>query len=299
MPRPLRIGVQLPEVEREVRWPEMVEIAREAEAVGFDSLFVGDHLLYRGDGRPERGPYDAFSLLAALAVATRRVEIGPLVACTAFRPPALLAKAALTIDDVSGGRLVLGLGAGWNEAEFEAFGMPYDHRVARFEESFEVVRRLLGGERVSLAGRFVEVRDAVLYPRPRRRPTLMVGSNAPRMLAAALPHVDRWNTWWDDYSNTPEGFAALNASITAAAERAGRHPAEIGRSACVLVVVEEAAAERPVPEGVTPLGGSPSRIADGLAALAEAGADEAILVVSPITRASVEQLGEVLALLDR
>lgn len=299
MPRPLRIGLQLPEVEREVRWPEMAEIARTAEAVGFDSLFVGDHLLYRGDGRPERGPYEAFSLLAALAVATTRVEIGPLVACTAFRQPALLAKTALTIDDVSGGRLVLGLGAGWNEAEFEAFGMPYDHRVARFEESFEVIRRLLDGERVSLEGRFVEVRDAVLYPRPRRRPTLMVGSNAPRMLSAALPHVDRWNTWWDEYGNTPEGFCDLNASITAAAERAGRDPAEIGRSACVLVVVDPAAGERAVPEGVAPLEGSPSAVAEGLAALAEAGADEAILVVSPITRASVESLGEALALLDR
>jgi alkanesulfonate monooxygenase SsuD/methylene tetrahydromethanopterin reductase-like flavin-dependent oxidoreductase (luciferase family) len=114
--RPLRIGIQLPEVERDVRWPEYLAMARAAEAAGFDSIWTGDHLLYRGDGRSERGPWEAWTLLAALAAATERVALGPLVACTAFHPPGLIAKMAATIDEVSGGRFVLGLGAGWNEA---------------------------------------------------------------------------------------------------------------------------------------------------------------------------------------
>src|SRR4051794_490699 len=133
----MRIGVQLPEVEREVRWPEYLAMARAAEEAGFDALYVGDHLLYRaGGGRPERGPWEAWTLLAALAAVTERVDLGPLVACAAFPPPAVLAKMAATLGELSAGRFVLGLGAGWNEDEFRAFGIPYDKRVSRFAEAF-------------------------------------------------------------------------------------------------------------------------------------------------------------------
>jgi len=290
--------VQLPEVEREVRWPEYLAMARAAEDVGFDSIWIGDHLLYRGDGRPERGPWEAWTLLAALAAVTERVRIGPLVACAGFRPPGLTAKMAAAVDEISGGRLVLGLGAGWNRAEFDAFGIPYDHRVARFEEAFTIVCRLLSGERVTLDGRYWQVEDAVLLPRPVRRPTLMIGSNAERMLGIALPHVDSWNTWFDDYGNTAEGFSSLNATIDAAASRAGRDPSEIDRSACVLMVLDRAARERSIPDGVTPLEGSTERIATGLRDLAAAGADEAILVLDPITERSIRALGGPLAALD-
>src|SRR5436190_19694683 len=211
MPRPLRVGIQLPEVERDVRWPEYVAMAKAAEDSGFDSLWVGDHLLYRDDGRPERGPWDAWTLLAGLAAVTERVRLGPLVACLGFHPPGLLARMAAGVDEVSGGRLVLGVGAGWNEAEFRAFGVPFDHRVGRFEEAFEIVRRLVAGERVSVAGRFLTVDDAVLLPKPSRRIPLMIGSNGERVLDIALPHVAIWNTWFDGYGNTPAGFESLNA----------------------------------------------------------------------------------------
>jgi probable F420-dependent oxidoreductase len=291
----VRVGIQLPEVEREVRWPEYVAMARAAEEVGFDSLWVGDHLLYRGDGRPERGPWDAWTLLAGLAGVTERVTIGPLVACTAFRPPGLLARAAAAVDELSGGRLVVGVGAGWSETEFRAFGIPFERRVARFEEAFEIVRRLLAGERVTYAGRYHGVEDAVLLPPPIRRPPLMVGSNGPRMLAATLPHVDAWNTWYLDYGNTPDGFAAVNATVDAAAERAGRDPGDIERSACVFVVLDRAAGEREIVPEAPPL--DEARVADGLRELAQAGADEAILVVSPITERSIRRLGDALTAL--
>jgi probable F420-dependent oxidoreductase len=294
--RPLEVGVQLPEVERDVRWREYLAMARAAEESGFDSIWVGDHLLYRGDGQPERGPWEAWTLLAGLAAATSRVKLGPLVACTAFHSPGMLAKHAATVDEVSGGRLVLGLGAGWNEAEFRAFGIPFDHRASRFEESFGIVRRLIAGERVTFHGRSSHVEDAVLLPTPARRPPLMIGSRGDRVLEIALPHVDAWNTWYEWYGNTPDGFAELSGAVTDAARKAGRKPAEIRRSAAVLVVLDPAAEGRR--DDVPPLAGSMERIAAGLRALAEAGADEAILVLSPITERSIRALGEALALLD-
>ncbi|MEP7003716.1 MAG: LLM class flavin-dependent oxidoreductase [Chloroflexota bacterium] len=297
--RPLHVGIQLPEVERVVRWPEYAAMARAAEAAGFDSIWVGDHLLYRAGERPERGPWEAWSLLAALAVVTTRVQLGPLVACTAFSPPALLAKRAATVQEISGGRLVLGLGAGWNETEFRDFGLPFDYRASRFEESFGVIRRLLAGERVSFHGRFTDVEDAVILPLPTRPTPLMIGSNSPRMLSITLPYVDAWNTWFDGYGNTPAGFAALNTTIDAAAVAAGRAPADIRRSAAVLVVLDQTSNERTLPAGVSPLDGSMSRIAAGLHELAAAGADEAIIIASPITERSITALGEALALLDR
>jgi alkanesulfonate monooxygenase SsuD/methylene tetrahydromethanopterin reductase-like flavin-dependent oxidoreductase (luciferase family) len=288
----VRVGIQLPEVEREVRWPEVVAIARAAEEGGFDSIWLGDHLLYRGGGRPERGPWDVWTQLAALAAATERVRLGPLVACTAFHPPGILARMAASVDDVSGGRLVLGIGAGWNEAEFRAFGVPFDHHVSRFEEAFEIVRRLLAGERVTFSGRFSTVEGAVLLPPPARRIPLMIGANRPRMLSIALPHVDAWNTWWDEFGNDPTRFAELNAGTDAAAELVGRDPREVERSACLLVAVDPSSQERqPNPDApAVPL----EELGAALETLAEGGADEVILVASPITEASVRELADAL-----
>jgi probable F420-dependent oxidoreductase len=298
VPRPLRVGIQLPEVEREVRWPEYLALARAAEEVGFDSIWLGDHLLYRGDGRPERGPWDCWTMLAGLAAATERVHLGPLVACTAFHEPGLLARAAAAVDEISGGRLVFGIGSGWNEAEFRAFGLPFDRRVSRFEEAFEIVRRLLDGEHVTFEGRFHQVDDAVLLPPPVRRTPLMIGATGPRMLSIGLPHAQAWNTWYDKYGNTPDGFADLNAQIDAAAEQAGRAPGEIERSACVLAVLDRESGERPLEDGVPPVEGGPAELAKHLRELADAGADEAIIVVSPIREESIRTLGATLALLD-
>jgi probable F420-dependent oxidoreductase len=286
----VKIGVQLPEAERVVHWPEYLAMARAAEEVGFESIWLGDHLLYRGDGREERGPLEVWTLLSALAAVTSRVRLGPLVACASFHPPGLIAKMAATVDDVSGGRLILGLGAGWNETEYRAFGLPYDHRVSRFEESFEIVRRALAGERVTLRGRFWSADDLVLLPPPARRVPLMIGSNGERMLGIALPHVDWWNTWYSDYGNTVEGFAELNSRISAAAERAGRDPGDVARSAAVLVELESDAVKRPHSDDDAPPVGLQALPAH-LRALSDGGADEAILILRPITEQSIRAVG--------
>jgi alkanesulfonate monooxygenase SsuD/methylene tetrahydromethanopterin reductase-like flavin-dependent oxidoreductase (luciferase family) len=296
--RRVRVGVQLPEVERRVAWSEYVAMARAAEEVGFDSIWVGDHLLYRGDGREERGPWDAWSLLSALAAVTERVRLGPLVACCGFCPSGLTARRAAAVQEISGGRLVLGLGAGWNETEFRAFGIPFDHRASRFVESFEIIRRLLAGERVTFAGRFERVEDAVLLPRPDVPVPLMVGSTGERVLRAALSHVDAWNIWYDWYGNTPEGFSRENERVSQFVREAGREPSDVVRSATVFVTFEDGTRDRPHTHDVPALGGSPATIAHRLGDFAAAGLEEAILVVSPITERTIRDLGETIAALD-
>ena len=279
-------------------------MARTAEGVGFDSLWVGDHLLYDLPGGGARGPWEAWTALAALAAATERVELGPLVASTSFHAPAMLAKQAATVDAISGGRLILGLGAGWNEREYRAFGFPYDHRVSRFEEAFTIIRRLLRGGRVDFDGAYYRVEDCVLDPGPARPggPPLMLGSVSPRMMRIGLPHVDAWNVWWSDYGNTPGGFAAVRGRVDAAAVQAGRMPGEVTATAAVLVSLPGGTG-RLMGDGnngpIRPVQGSPADISGHLEAMASAGAAHLQLVVDPITMGSIEMLGEVLATLDR
>nr|WP_281272642.1 LLM class flavin-dependent oxidoreductase [Solirubrobacter pauli] len=271
----MRVGIQLPEVEREVRWPEYLAMAKAAEEVGFDSIWVGDHLLYDG---PDRAPWEVWTLMSALAASTQRVTIGPLVACAGFHPPGLIAKMAATIDEVSGGRFTLGLGSGWNRREFAAFGIPYDKRVSRFEEAFTIIRGLLAGERVTLDGQFHQADDVVLLPPPARTVPLMLGSNGPRMHAIAAEHCTSWNTWWEDYGNTPEGFAELQA----------RFAPHLERSACMLVQLDGRPRERVTDVPAV----TEARFAEHIRELGEAGADEVIVVASPIDERSIRALGE-------
>jgi alkanesulfonate monooxygenase SsuD/methylene tetrahydromethanopterin reductase-like flavin-dependent oxidoreductase (luciferase family) len=301
--RPLRVGVQLPEVDREVRWNELVSMARCAEDIGLDSIWLGDHLLYRFADGTTRGPWEAWSMLAALAAATSRIRLGPLVACTAFHNPAILAKQADTLDEISGGRFVLGLGAGWNETEFRAFGIPFDHRIDRFEEAFRIIRGLLRDGAIDFEGHYYSARDCELRPRGPTPggPPLLIGSTGPRMLAITVPHVDQWNAWYADTNNSPAGVAALRDNVDAACRAAGRDPAEIERTVAVLCRMPggtgrlQGEASRPPPAA---LEGPPTVLADGLRRYAEQGIAEVQLVLDPITEASIEALGPVLELLD-
>ena len=279
-------------------------MARTAEGVGFDSLWLGDHLFYDLPGGVTRGPWEAWTALAAVAAATERVELGPLVASTSFHAPAMLAKQAATVDAISGGRLIVGLGAGWNEREYRAFGFPYDHRVSRFEEAFTIIRGLLRGGRVDFDGAYYRVEDCVLDPGPARPggPPLMLGSASPRMMRIGLPHVDAWNVWWSDYGNTPDGFAAVRDRVDEAAVQAGRMPGEVAATAAVLVSLPGGTGRLTGDVSGGPIRavqGSPADISGHLEAMAGAGATHLQLVVDPITMGSIEMLGDVLATLDR
>lgn len=299
--RPLRVGIQLPEVEYEPRWADLRTMARRAEEVGFDSLWVGDHYLYR-DAQGARGPWEAWTQLAAIAAVTERIAIGPLVAATSFHAPGVLAKMAATVDEISGGRLVLGLGAGWNATEYHAFGFPYDARVARFAEAFTIVRTLLAEGRIDFAGRYYTLRDCELLPRGPRPggPPLLVGSIGPRMLRITMPHVRAWNAWYADFGNTPAGIPAMQALVDAACADVGRDPATVERTVAVFLALGDGPTARDAGrDPVAPLRGAPDVVAEELRAYARAGITEVQLVLDPITPAGIERCAPILAALDR
>jgi alkanesulfonate monooxygenase SsuD/methylene tetrahydromethanopterin reductase-like flavin-dependent oxidoreductase (luciferase family) len=297
MTRPCKIGVQLPEVERFVPWPDYLDLARRAEEAGFDSIWVGDHLIYDLPDGSTRGPYEAWTTLAAIAAVTERVEIGPLVASTTFHAPAMLAKHAATVDAISQGRLIMGLGAGWNRREFDAFGFPYDRRVSRFEEALAIVVPLLRQGRTTFHGQFYDVDDCVLDPRPVREggPPIMLGSNSPRMLSIGLPVVDSWNVWWSIYDNSVERFAEIKAEVDAVMPE-GRY---VEATAAVLVTLpggEGRLMGEAYDTTVTTV--TPDALGDHVRALAGAGATHLQLVLDPITADSIDTIGAALADLD-
>jgi probable F420-dependent oxidoreductase len=302
--RSLKVGIQLPEVEYVARWPQLREMAVLAEQAGFDSVWLGDHLLYEYDDGPRRGPWEAWSMLAALAAVTSSIQLGPLVAATSFHHPAMLAKKAATLDEISGGRLILGLGAGWNETEYRAYGFPFDHRVGRFEEAFTIIRTLLRDGFIDFDGRFYQARDCELLPRgPRPEgPPLMIGSEGPRMLRISLPHVQAWNAWYSWFGNDVARLPGVLAAVDEACRDVGRDPAEVERTVAVLVQMPGGTGRDEVyrdGQTIAPLRGTSEQLADGLRAYAGVGVSHVQLVVDPITAASIDALAPVVELLDR
>jgi probable F420-dependent oxidoreductase len=287
----MEVGVQLPEVERHYSWAEIRQIALTAEDCGFDSIWVGDHLLFRDDLTGSRGPWEAWSMLAALAEATERVNLGPLVAATSFHAPAMLAKKAATIDEISGGRLILGLGAGWNKSEYEAFGFPYDHRVSRFEEALTIIHTLIRDGSIDFDGAHYTLREMELLPRPSPGIPLMIGSNGPRMLRIAAPFVDMWNTWHAWFDNRPDEIGPLIEELEVACRDVGRDPSEIVKTAALYIQLSRGSGrvagseERPTVQPI-PV----ERAAEALADLGEHGVTHVQIVLDPIDAAGVEEL---------
>src|SRR5262245_26659909 len=203
-PLDMKLGLILPEGEHDMggstaRWSDYLAMARTAEAMGFDSLWFVDHLLYREGAttEPPQGVRECWSILAALAAVTDRVELAPLVSCTGYRNPALLAKIADTVDEIAGGRLVLALGAGWHEPEYRAFGYPYDHRYSRFAEALTIIHGLLRTGHVDFEGTWYSARDCELRPRGPRGNTIpiMLGTQGRKMLRLTARYADQWNAW--------------------------------------------------------------------------------------------------------
>jgi probable F420-dependent oxidoreductase len=270
----VKIGLSLPQAPHDGdagTWSELAKLAEAAEAGGADSLWVCDHFLDRTPAR-EAGYHEPFTLLAAIAARTQRVAIGTLVAAAPFRSPGLLAKQAATVDLVAGGRLILGLGCGWHEPEFRAFGYPFDHLVSRFEEVLRVLNPLLAGERVTYAGRWTTLDDAVILPRPERRIPVVVAADGPRMLRLAARYADGWQTGWYGLPDTSYTTASERLTEACAAEERETPP-----EVFVGIEVGDGDAEDPH------LRLDPEAIADGLAAWDAEGVHHVQLGVWPAT----------------
>lgn len=305
--RPFKIGLFVPHFEQPwsgqgPRWADFAAMARRAEEVGFDSFWLPDHLLFRFQNVHQQGAWDAWSLLAALAATTERMEIAPLVACTSFRNPALIAKMADTIDEISGGRFILGLGAGWHKPEYDAFGLPYDHRVGRFEEALQIITALLRTGHVDFSGKYYEARDCELRPRGPRPagPPILVGGNRERMLRLTAQYADAWNA---DRQNDVEAVKAANARVDEACRDVGRDPASLSRVIGIQVDVlnEERQATQPRQFVMAPwpLTGTPEELAAQIRRYAEARVEHMMVWLDPVSVAAIEAFAPVLEVLDR
>ena len=294
----MRVGLAFTTLEgglqgRTPSFGDLRELAQGAEQLGFDSLWMGDHLLYRFPGEEERGLWEVFSMLSALAAVTTRITLGSLVACTSFRSPALLAKIADTLDEISGGRLILGVGAGWHHPEYAAFGYPFDHRAGRFEEALQVLVPLLRQGRVDFHGRYYQAHNCVLRPRgpSPAGPPLWVGAEGPRMLHLVARYANGWNTaWHTDSTAVKERCQAVKA----ACEAVGRDPASLVLSAGVRVRLPEATEDMRAPAA---LSGPPEAIASGLQSFAEVGISHVIVALEPKSLSGIERLARIVAFL--
>ena len=276
----MKVGMSLPQTTQAGSsggsWAEIEPLVRMAEDGGADSLWIADHFLYR-DEKVEIGLQEAFTILTAVAAVTTRVQIGPLVAATSFRTPGMLAKVASTLQSVAAGRFILGLGCGWHEAEYTAFGYPFDHRVSRFEEIVPAVRSLLRGERVTVEGRWIDLDDAVLLPPPEQPVPILIAAEGPRMLEITARHADAWEPGW--YAGPSDAFRSQRAALLDACER-------VGRSTGIEVFVGVDATDETDDDPHVPM--DASAIAEALAAWAEEGVDHVQVRCYPGNHATFE-----------
>ena len=296
----MKIGVVLPmaedpKTESAPPWREIRALAQQAEAMGVDSVWLYDHLLYRFPERPTSGIWECWTLLCAVAEATTRVELGTIVLCTAFRNPAVLAKMAVTLDEVSEGRLILGLGAGWHQPEFDAFGIPFDHKAGRFEEALKIIVPLLKEGKVDFTGEYYSAPNCELRPRgprPGQLPVL-VASKGPRMLKLTAEYADSWNSAW---FGKPTNFVPRRAELEAACAEVGRDVQTLETTAGVNIAFSD------IIEGDAPSGdadrvltGTAEEIAAGLREYEALGVGHVICLVSPMNEAGYARFGEVLS----
>lgn len=301
--RPLKVGLLLPDTEgymdgETAHWPDIRDMAAIAEEVGFDSIWVTDHFFRKKDD-DELGPWEAWSLLAALAATTERVEIGTLVLCTGFRNPAHLAKMVDTVEDISSGRLILGLGAGWNKPEYDAFGYPFDHRVDRFEEAIDILAPLLRTGHVDYRGTYSWAENCQLRPRGPRPagPPIMIGTSGagPRMLRLTAKYADQWNLWFNTFDNRLDKLIELNKGVDEICREVGRDPRTLERTAAIKV---EYGSHSGSPMSTDPITGSAAEIAETLRAYGAAGISHVQIWLDPCTRDGVRSFTDVLKRLD-
>ncbi|MDQ2683004.1 MAG: LLM class flavin-dependent oxidoreductase, partial [Chloroflexota bacterium] len=283
------------------RWTQLLEFARVAEEVGFDSVWVADHMLFRFPGEAEtQSRWECWSVLSAIAAATSRVKIGPLVSCMGFRNPAHLAKIAHTVDEISDGRLILAVGAGWHEPEFTSHGFPFDHRASRFEEGLTVVHELLRTGQSNFKGKYISLEDGEVTPQGPRPTSIPIigGTNGPRLLRITARLADGWNT---DWIGAPDTVPPLRDAVDRACDEVGRDPATLDRSACVYIDLPSAKGRFPLPrvDERQPGPQSHTQIVENIYRYAEEGLDEIMVWLDPNTIESLHEFGDLLAQLDR
>lgn len=295
----MKIGIvlDLGEGSLEGRTPtfrDLQTMAQMAEQVGLDSLWLADHLIYRFQGRDDGAPWEAFTMLSALAAVTTRIALGPLVACTSFRPPALLAKMADALDEITSGRFILGLGAGWHQPEYEAFGYPFDHLAGRFEEALQVIVPLLREGHVDFQGQYYQVHNCVLRPRgpSPSGPPILIGARRPRMLRLVARYADAWNTAWHV---DPAVVKQRHEELQQVCAEVGRDPATIELTVGTEVRLQPGGGSSPQQA----ISGSAEEIARQLHAFAGVGAHHLIVELEPLTPATIEQFGRVVELLHQ
>jgi len=278
------------------RFRDLQAQAQAAEQVGFDSLWIADHFIFRFPDRPEAGTWEMFAVISALAAVTARIQLGSFVACTAFRPPALTAKIADTIDEISGGRFILGLGAGWHEPEFTAFGYPFDHLAARFDEALQIIAPLIREGHVDFHGQYYAVTDSALRPRgpSAGRIPIWIGARRPRMLELTARYADGFNTVWHlDPANAKAKYDELAADC----QKIGRDPGAIVKSAGTFVHILEGD-EQPKPDENT-IHGTAEEIAEKLRGFADAGTEHLVVVIEPAGLEGIGRFAKVIELLDK
>lgn len=303
--RPLKVGIMLPESEREMAgatagWNDQLAMTLKTEELGFDSVWFCDHLLMKVPGHEPQGAWEAWSMLAAFAARTERIELGPFVSCTGYRNPALTAKIAETVDEISNGRLILGLGAGWAQPEYEAFGFPFDHRASRFEEALTIITSLIRTGHADFEGQFYSAKDCELRPRgprPEGMPIMVGTFHGERMMRLTAQHADHWNLWVNVTGNRAETAKPVLDKMDAICHEIGRDPRTLERSAAIMVDFDDAYG-RPG-QTVPSLTGTPQQMADELKRYAEIGVNHVQFYPDPCTVAGIEKLAPVLDILDR
>ena len=276
-------------------YAEIREMAQVAEREGLDSIWLSDHLLFRFDPDVTMGPWECWTLLSALAETTNNIELGTMVLCNPFRNPALLAKMAHTLDEISGGRLILGVGAGWHQPEFDAFGYPFDRRVDRFEEALQILRPLLKGQSVDFAGTHYQVQNCVitpLGPRPDGIP-LLIGASSPRMLRLTARYADKWNTAW---LGDPQELTEPLEQLRDACNEVGRDQATLDVTVNVSLAFPDLGDTTTNPFGENPLSGTVESLAQAFQRYSEAGAGHLIVQTTPASLPALERLVEVIRL---
>jgi alkanesulfonate monooxygenase SsuD/methylene tetrahydromethanopterin reductase-like flavin-dependent oxidoreductase (luciferase family) len=300
--RPLEIGLVLPMEESWTdgatpRWVEIRELAVRAEEVGFDTVWIPDELLWRPAEGQVRGWWECVAMAGAVAASTSRIKVGTWILSALHRNPGITAKAVETLDEISGGRFVFGLGSGHPGREAHAFGLPEDHVIGRFEEAIEVIVPLLRGGRADFEGTYHAARDLQhrpLGPRPGRIP-LMIGAKGPKMLRLAARHADIWSWYVEERSDLTE-FGPRLATLEAACLDVGRDPATIGRSAGI--VIEPTSMTGAADVLAAPVRGSAEEIADALRAFGAGGLTQLELLLWPRTLSALDAMAPVLEVLD-